>query len=72
MYFEANGSFTLIKEEQPKSGLAIIPEWDDYIDEQKKTEQKVCKNCGKHKAKEDETSGNCVSCGKNEWQTAIL
>lgn len=71
LYFEANGSFTLIRAEQPLPGLCIFPGFDQkMIREQHYTEDKVCTNCGKHQ--EENGQGNrCPNCGNGDWQAAM-
>jgi uncharacterized membrane protein YcaP (DUF421 family) len=69
LYFEANGSFSLIKEDRPKPGLAIIPEFDrELYTAQKKADQKVCKRCGHQQAKQET---KCPNCGSDEWIPAV-
>jgi uncharacterized membrane protein YcaP (DUF421 family) len=70
MYFEANGAFTLMREEEPRPGLSVIPEQDsDFFHEQKPSNQKVCSHCGHHPPKN--RGDKCPNCGKDHWVTAI-
>lgn len=67
-YFEACGSFTLIKREKPGPGLSILPDWDKEIrEEQKNAGKRVCTVCGTLKA----DSPTC-SCGSKDWQEAVI
>jgi uncharacterized membrane protein YcaP (DUF421 family) len=69
LYFEANGSFSLIKEENPKPGLVIVPGFDhELLQVQKTVETMVCQKCG-HKQAEDEKK--CPNCGNNFWIAAV-
>ena len=69
LYFEANGSFSIIKEENPKPGLVIIPEFDrELLLAQKQVHKMVCKKCG-HKQAEDEKK--CPNCGNGYWIAAV-
>ncbi|MFL5808768.1 MAG: DUF421 domain-containing protein [Flavisolibacter sp.] len=72
LYFEANGSFTLIKEEKPRPGLVIIPGFDrELLEAQKHVEEKLCSTCGLNQAEQDVETGKCPNCGNNEWISAI-
>jgi uncharacterized membrane protein YcaP (DUF421 family) len=69
LYFEANGSFTLIREDQPKPGLVIIPGFDqELLVAQKHVNQMVCQQCG-HKQTQQEKK--CPNCGKEQWIKAV-
>jgi uncharacterized membrane protein YcaP (DUF421 family) len=69
-YFEANGSFALLKNEQPKPGLAVIPLKDkEFLDEQKQADMRVCRTCGN--TNKDVNTGKCTNCGDKEWVNAI-
>jgi len=73
LYFEAKGSFTLIKEEKPKPGLAVIPAFDaDFLNEQQQGDQLVCRTCG---ARQEKSNGNekpCSNCMDTTWLPAIV
>ncbi|MDQ1090308.1 MULTISPECIES: YetF domain-containing protein [unclassified Siphonobacter] len=73
LYLEANGKFTLIKEEPPIPGLSVIPNWDKkLVDEQKKSEDiMVCKNCGNHMPEKSTTEDKCPQCGDQNWLPPI-
>lgn len=71
LYIEANGSFSLVKEEKPSPGLAVIPVSDkEFLDEQPQSEEKVCRTCGKKK-KENEGAEVCSNCKDTKWVNAI-
>jgi uncharacterized membrane protein YcaP (DUF421 family) len=71
LYMEANGKFSLLKEEQPKPGLSILPDWDeDFKNEQKKQSQSVCKTCG-HLSEQIETEKSCPNCNEKNWTNAV-
>lgn len=41
LYFQSNGSFALVKKEQPQPGLSLLPLYDkEFIDGQKKSDEK--------------------------------
>ncbi|MCW3073916.1 MAG: hypothetical protein JWP69_985 [Flaviaesturariibacter sp.] len=72
LYFEANGSFSLIKEENPRPGLTVIPPMDkEYLAQQEATNVKVCKVCGKQSPTNNEDDA-CPNCHKKAWAPAIL
>jgi uncharacterized membrane protein YcaP (DUF421 family) len=69
LYFEANGSFSLIKEEHPPAGLIIIPKFDEELyAAQKRVNEKVCKKCGHHQSRQEK---NCPNCGNDQWTQAV-
>ncbi|HEY0055474.1 MAG TPA: YetF domain-containing protein [Pedobacter sp.] len=70
LYMEADGSFTLIKNPEPKPGLNILPAWDeDFVNEMKFTNVMVCKNCGNEKQQSDNM---CTNCATEEWDNAVI
>jgi len=72
LYMESNGTFSLIKEEESKPGLSIIPEWDKELKkEQKQSPLKICSNCGGHQQDADNKDGKCLRCKKDEWVNAV-
>jgi len=69
LYLEANGSFSLLKNEKPSPGLSVLPDFDkEFLEEQLKSEEVVCHLCGNKKlpAKND-----CVVCGHSDWVVAV-
>jgi uncharacterized membrane protein YcaP (DUF421 family) len=71
LYFEANGSFSLIKNIDPKPGLCILPDWDrDFVGELEGTEEQLCLNCGKEKDAEREEI-ECFNCGESKWVSGV-
>ncbi|MEI6946278.1 YetF domain-containing protein [Paraflavisolibacter sp. H34] len=71
LYFEANGSFTFLRQEDPPPGLSVIPEDDtDFFNEQTHSHKKVCYHCGHSRPSPPPPS--CPNCGKDRWVTAIL
>jgi uncharacterized membrane protein YcaP (DUF421 family) len=73
LYIEANGSFTLIKEEKPSPGLSILPEWDKEFRQQQKPsgDMVVCKNCGNRRQVQNPDQ-LCTNCGQTEWIPADM
>jgi uncharacterized membrane protein YcaP (DUF421 family) len=71
LYFQSNGSFSLVKDENPSPGLSVLPAIDkDFINEQPKSEEKVCKTCG-NRRKNNGQAETCSNCGDTEWVPAI-
>ena len=69
-YMEPNGTFTLIKNDEPKPGLLILPEtYPEFRDEFAKADsQKVCANCG---LDQNLNKSCCPNCGHREWVEAV-
>lgn len=70
LYFEANGRFTLIKEEVNKPGISILPEEDPEFKQKQLTAPgtRFCMNCGK----ENEGEKQCSNCGESVFDEAII
>ncbi len=73
LYIEANGNFTLIKNDEPEPGLSVLPQWDKEFVEQvlRPTNTKVCKSCGNKQEATNKENG-CSNCGNKDWVTAVL
>jgi uncharacterized membrane protein YcaP (DUF421 family) len=73
LYMEANGSFTIINEENPKPGLSIIPRWDDDFNRhfKKSPDIMVCQTCGITQKKPFDTNSECPNCGDCKWTEAV-
>jgi len=69
LYMEANGTFSLVEEEEPKPGLSIIPGWDkDFRELQPVAASKfACVACGQV----EEAAQKCPHCGAHEWHSAV-
>lgn len=67
---EANGSFALIREDNPRPGLSVLPPWDEeLLAEQKTTDIKACTKCGQRK--EQAQDNKCPNFGNEAWTDAI-
>jgi uncharacterized membrane protein YcaP (DUF421 family) len=66
LYFEARGTFTIIRNEEQQPGLCVLPEDDPDFRQQQHylTDQRVCADCG-HPA--DDHSQTCPSCGHDKF-----
>jgi uncharacterized membrane protein YcaP (DUF421 family) len=72
LYVEANGGFSLVKEQSPSYGLSVLPLQDPaFCDEQTQTVEEVCCTCGKRK-KDNGPAEECSNCKDNQWMKAIL
>ncbi|KQR71183.1 DUF421 domain-containing protein [Pedobacter sp. Leaf176] len=71
LYFEAGGSFSLLKMNTPIPGLSSIPKWDQEMSERihSLTEQELCAWCGSYKPGRNATK--CNNCKKDVWVYAV-
>lgn len=73
LYLEANGSFSIIKKEEPQPGLSVLPPKDtQFCNEQREQDVKVCFDCGKIEEKEQKENKACPNCGSHKWVPAVL
>jgi uncharacterized membrane protein YcaP (DUF421 family) len=75
LYMEANGGFSLVKQEEPSPGLFVIPRWDGELYHRLKKDQNLmaCENCGFTKEQPFDTKTfKCTSCGHIAWTPAVL
>jgi uncharacterized membrane protein YcaP (DUF421 family) len=71
LFIEANGSFTLIKNDQPLPGLSALPEEDEEFNNRfKKTDALICKACGMENPSFDHRMA-CPNCESKEWVSAV-
>ena len=75
VYLETNGSFSIIKFDERRPGLSLLPAWDkDVLDEQPRAHGKVaCAQCGR--VDDERLAGDaarCKRCGSVEWHPAVL
>ena len=72
LYFEANGSLTVVKPDTPNAGLAVIPVIDkEFLDQQPQATANVCRTCGSNEETAKNKDGKCSNCGDEEWVSAI-
>lgn len=75
VYMEANGTFTIVANEEKQPGLLVLPDWDEgFINEKVDwTGIAICKECGE---KKPGAGGNgevkCNNCGASDWTKAVL
>jgi uncharacterized membrane protein YcaP (DUF421 family) len=71
LYMEGNGEFTLIKNDKPAPGLAVLPKTDEaFLKELKYNGVYVCENCGLHKEKNSKQN-ICKNCQNEKWTIAV-
>lgn len=68
VYFEAGGFFTFVRNEPPRPGLKLIPDWDtDFIGEQDiAADVEVCRQCGCTR-----DGRTCTNCQDGRWEKAV-
>lgn len=73
LYLEANGSFTLVKNNEPGPGLNILPEKDEAYSRQlhKITSKHSCKVCGFVLAIAPDADQKCPHCQHHHWEPAV-
>ena len=75
VYMEANGSFTLIQNEERQPGLLVLPEWDEPFIHEKVTQTNIaiCRNCGEKKpGSHNDGVVKCTNCGASDWTKAVV
>ncbi|MCF0052609.1 DUF421 domain-containing protein [Dyadobacter sp. LJ53] len=72
LYFEAGGSFTIIRETEIVPGLGVLPDKDvEFQDQSYQREPiQVCDICGFPPA-DDSTDQPCGNCGSQHWAQAV-
>lgn len=72
VYFEPNGTFSILRAREPRIGLSLVPEWDRDLAaaESQGSEQCACGECG---AVVPKTAGNhaCAECGGRAFRAAV-
>lgn len=73
-YMEANGSFSIIENEKPESGLSVLPTWEkELTDKMKKDPEKViCYRCGHQEPSTFDVNQPCSSCNYVKWTEAVM
>ena len=74
LYMEANGTFSLVEEAEPRPGLSLIPGWDkDFRAAQPVAPgQFACLACGQVQAAAQPPATPCPHCQAREWEPAVL
>ena len=73
LYMEANGTFSLVEEDEPKPGLSIVPGWDeDFRNLQPVAAGEfACLACGQIVEAPELPTKKCPHCDAHEWQPAV-
>lgn len=68
LYLEVSGAFSIVKNNEPKPGLSVIPDWDkDFLNEQEKSPDTIsCCICGAIYPKGETKCKICKSESFNE------
>ncbi len=72
-YLETSGNFSHIFYADPKTGLTLIPKWDEEMLRFQPRQKDVyaCGSCGIVTKHPHETRHDCHYCGHHEWTEAI-
>lgn len=74
VYMEADGSFSIFRQEPPQPGLSVLPEQDQKLrrtQSQPAAAPQACNYCG-HLALPTNHSGHrCPNCGHEDWVPAV-
>jgi uncharacterized membrane protein YcaP (DUF421 family) len=74
VYHEANGSFSLLRYDEPRPGLSILPTADTaFREEQKKVPGHfACASCAHVAESKQAPTTACPRCQEQEWQPAVV
>ena len=74
LYMEANGNFTLKKQDNPLPGLSILPDWDTDMTKrhQKSPDTFACANCGNTQPGAKPPVQPCSNCQETHWTPAVV
>jgi uncharacterized membrane protein YcaP (DUF421 family) len=74
LYLEINGSFTVVRADEPRPGLSLVPPWDeDFRREQRAADGAiVCSRCGYVADKDERRERRCDECGSWSWEAPVL
>ncbi|MES2458794.1 MAG: YetF domain-containing protein [Bacteroidota bacterium] len=74
LYIEANGLFSLVTHQEPKTGLSLIPGWDEEFNAKMPVSQTfcACRTCGTLAEKHlQQTITRCPNCKDSYWVDAV-
>jgi uncharacterized membrane protein YcaP (DUF421 family) len=74
LYMEANGSFTIVEQDEPQPGLTLAPDWDqDYIQQQEHVPDTfACTKCGNLTHAPQMPTTTCPRCQNRKWSPAVV
>lgn len=73
LYMEANGTFSLVEETEPKPGLSLIPNWDQDFRRMQPVAPGTfaCLKCGQLLAAPQKPVAACPTCQASAWEPAV-
>lgn len=73
VYLEADGQFSIYKQDPPKPGLSVLPDKDPELHqaELQHKDLNACLQCGNTAPKEKTKNAICARCGCGNWTYAI-
>ena len=73
LYMEANGTFSLVEEPDPKPGLSLIPGWDKDFRQLQPVAPGAfaCLTCGQVVEAPQKPASPCPHCHAQEWEPAV-
>jgi uncharacterized membrane protein YcaP (DUF421 family) len=73
LYMEANGTFSLVEEEQPQPGLSLVPGWDEEFRQLQPVAagKFACGNCGQVLDAPAPPATTCPQCQARHWEPAV-
>lgn len=74
LFMEANGTFSMVEETDPKPGLSLIPGWDEEFRQEQPVapDAFACLKCGQVVAAPQKPATPCPHCAAKEWEPAVL
>jgi len=68
VYFEAEGSFSIVEREQVGPGLSLVPTWDAELRRQQSDDGQhvACADCG-HLRQRHAVEARCARCDSEAW-----
>ena len=73
LYFEAGGTFSVLRSTERPAGLSVLPAWDRELSEaiHVETDQHVCAYCGNPQQNKQATDQTCHNCNKRAWISGV-
>lgn len=73
LYMESGGKFSLVKADEPRPGLSVLPSWDaDFRRVQPEVAgQFACRQCGQVQPAAQRPTGACPTCQAHDWEPAV-
>lgn len=73
LYFEANASFSWVRNKENKPGLCLIPSWDDDFRREmvQRQDKWACSGCGRVEDTLTSKEAACVGRGGRSWEKAV-